>query len=205
MAKIKIASIQHFHLVKDFMKNYFFTHEPISKLLNLNENEIEIFMHEILPDILNENLSLISFNDNNELNGCVLCEDFYNKIRNENNYVFNKKFLPLFSLLEELDQIYITNNEINKNETFHLFMIATNEKGLSVEMTNFALEYAKKNHFKNAILEATGPISQFIAHQKLNFQILKRVYYNDFTYDNTHIFKGIEGTDCCILFEKKLS
>lgn len=205
MAKIKIAGIQHFHLVKDFMKNYFFTHEPISKLLNLNENEIEIFMHEILPNILKENLSFISLNENNEINGCVLCEDFYSRISTNEAFQFNKKFLPLFTLLEELDAVYISKNEIQKNDTFHLLMIATNEKGLSVEMTNFALEYAKKNHFKNAILEATGPISQFIAHQKLNFQILKRVYYNDFTFDNTHIFKGIEGTDCCILFEKKIS
>lgn len=189
---------------KSFLLNHFFPAEPISKVLNLELNEISTFLDYLIEKAVEEQLSVIAKDDLNNIIGCIISQDYFQVEPNKTPQI-SPKFDSLFALLDELAIPFIEKNEAMLSNYIHILIIATSIKGISSELTEYALQIGKKKGYTKAVLEATGVISQGLVQHKLNFVELNRILYSEFKFNNKLVFENITTSDSCVFFEKSLS
>lgn len=160
--------------------------EPMSKHLGLKSNDFSKWSSNVIMNCIDNRMSFVAKNDDNKIYGCIISEPL-NLISQIPEYNEAK---PIFNILDSLyDKLpkYVINNK-----TLHLYLAATatESSGLGVcyKLCKFTIAKAKKYGYKYIIAELTSPITQKILLDKLGFQNI-----NEIIYDNDVNFKGCPG------------
>ena len=116
--------------------------------------------------------------------------------------------MPVFALLETLDQSTDKFDNVKPGEVFHPFMVGvdpnSNIKGLAVLMSEKSLALAKAKGYREAVLEATGRASQHIYKNRLGYSTIGSIIYREFEFEGQRPFADMQAADCCELAWKCL-
>jgi hypothetical protein len=205
-----MCSIQFIPLTKSnlesaskLLSEHFFQREPISPLLGLTEDEINFFLDVVLQKAIKDELSVVALNEANEVVGCIISDDYFSNPPDDFSNI-TPKLNPVFLLLKKLGDEFRSIYPFEENKYYHLFMIATNEKGIATPLTDEAIKLALSKGYKYAVLEATGTISQHIAENSLNFKELTTIKYSEFEFKGDKIFESILDSDACKFYIKEI-
>jgi len=207
---LNISLLEDFHIIKasECLAKAFLK-EPMAETLKISYNMMREFCLKVVSKAAKESkLSVVAIGPLNEqIVGVCINKDLLDPPINEDDLV-NKKFYPIFELLDELDNRYRKENKINPNEMFHTLMIAVDSnsksKNISSSLLEASFEIAKKRGYKKAIMEATGPISQHIAINKFGYKEFTSIKYSDYQFKNNYVFKHITNAPSCKLLTKEL-
>jgi PHD/YefM family antitoxin component YafN of YafNO toxin-antitoxin module len=185
------------------LMDYFFTQEPMVKALNISRESIEPYVKELIEKAIDDRLSFVQLNDNQEVVAVVIAEDYFGE-PSDTLLELSAGLEPVFALLEKVGSTFCANNLMKTNRFYHLLMIASAEKGAATFITKVALEFAKKKGFVSAVVEATGTISQHIIQNTFHFKELQAVPYANFEYNGKKVFEDITTSEACKFYEKEL-
>ncbi|MBI1837108.1 MAG: hypothetical protein HYR91_07565 [Flavobacteriia bacterium] len=195
---------EHFEATKKCLFDNFFGIEPMTKVLQISSEEIDLFLEVILGKAAHEGLSLVAINSKDEIVGCIISDDYFGETA-PGFELISDKFHPIFCLLEELGTKFRASKKPNLNAYFHLFMITTKQRGIAKELTNKAIDLARNKGFKYAILEATGPTSQHISENTFHFEEIDKIEYSNFKIANKLIFQAVSDAQDCKLYLRNLN
>lgn len=173
--------------------------EPPAVAMGLTEAELEQFVRLLCPNAAEEQLTIIAQDQRGQIVGVMLSDDFALPPDPE-PHAFSAKFLPIFSMLEGLDQQYRRDRTIAPGRYLHLFMLAVDDRfagqGIAQRMIDACLENGRRKGFRYAVTEATGVVSQHV-FGKLGFKERFRTSYQDYRFEGRAVFRSIrvhEGT-----------
>ena len=194
------------HAVAQLLASAFSASEPPAVAMGLTEAELEQFVRLLCPKAADEQLTIVAQAEDGEFAGVMLSDDFAAPPDLSPNS-FSEKFLPIFAMLEKLDEQYRNNREILPGQYLHLFMLAVDERfagrGIAQRMIFASLENARRKGFRYAVTEATGAVSQHV-FGKLGFQERHRVLYQDYRFENRAVFSSIRGHAGTLLMDLAL-
>ena len=181
--------------------------EPMAKALGITPDEYYFFAKIVCEKAVKDGLSIVAKDKKNgKLIGFSISEDLESEPPEELEKI-NEKLHPIMELLTILDEKYKKFHTIKKGQIFHLYMVGVTK---SFEKQNIAtilleenLKLAKLYNFSGAIVEATGYVSQHIIRDKLGFNEKFAIEYKSFAYNKKNVFKNIDNSNRCILFEKR--
>ena len=137
--------------------------DPLVKALEITKKEFYPFAEIICKFAISENLSYIAQHPiTGDVVGFMIASDLFNEsdekiVLSYENLI---KLYPILDLLEILEKQYMKNNNLNKGQNFHCFMIGVKEKyrnkNIAKNLLNLGLAKAKEKQFECAIAEATG-------------------------------------------------
>ena len=185
----------------------FLFHEPMTRVIGLSEGEFRYFLEIQVGKAIKDELSVVAIDqENGQLVGCFISEDFVTTPPQGFEKV-TPKLLPIFDLLETLDNQYKDKNPVEPGKLLRMFMAGVYKEyagtNITVKATRLMEETAKSRHYRACIAEATNPISQHIL-EKLGYTELHSLLYKDYTYKGEHVFKDVTFGDSCKLFYKEL-
>lgn len=118
------------------------------------------------------------------------------------------KFLPIFALLETLDERYRTGRSILQGQYLHLFMLGVDQeftgRGIAQRLVSTCLSHGLRKGYTHAVTEATGVISQGV-FRKLGFEERERASYQDFKHEGQAVFRSIRGHEATLLMDRQLT
>lgn len=120
----------------------------------------------------------------------------------------SSKFIPIFCLLQSLEDRYKKGKQIDLHEYLHLYMLAVapQHRGKSIARTlvSVALEHGVGQGYKVALTEAANPTSQHI-FSKAGFMPRFELPYGQFTYQDDRVFAAITNSGGVALMDKHLN
>ncbi|ETW92076.1 MAG: hypothetical protein ETSY1_45285 [Candidatus Entotheonella factor] len=145
----------------------FSTGEPMAKSLGITEEEFLVFAEILCKRAVKEELSIIArCQKTDHIIGCCIAEDFTTEILGDLKEI-NPNFIPIFALLNELDEKYKKQHMIQKNEILHGLMLGVlktySRLDIGKNLTELVCALGKARGYKAAITEATSPITQHMA------------------------------------------
>jgi len=181
--------------------------EPPAVAMGLSSGDLEQFLRLFAPAAIADELTIIARSrESGKLAGVLLTDDFAGSSTLDLNRI-STKFLPIFSMLETLDEQYRTGKTISTGQYLHLFMLAVDAqftgRGIAQRMVKECLENGLRKNYRMALTEATGRVSQSVFH-KLGFGDRFSVSYRHFKYEGRFVFASIEGHDRAILMDRSL-
>jgi len=192
--------------VVDCISKTFSEKEPLSKALLLKSEELESFVSSVSSRSIKNGLTFIARNRQNQLVGCLLCEDFMAPPFDEANQ-FHPKLAPIWALLDELDNSFKSSNSFKQGQIIHFLMVGAYKEyskfSIGLNLIKFAESSAKEKQFQGVIAEATGPVSQHI-FKKIGYDTLMKIEYSRYTYLDNPIFSNIQDCSSCDLVYKNI-
>lgn len=185
-----------------------FMDEPMQTVLDTTYEDILEFMEHTVRHAMPTGLSVIAVDiKTDKVVAANINKDLLEEPVGEND-PFSDKLLPIFMLLDELDQFYHQHYQVQPGEVYHNLMMATDtnyrNQDLSNQFFKACIDIAREKGFKTMLTELTGPVSQHICVQKLDFEVLHAINYADFCYNGTYPFKGINGAEKCVLAHRPI-
>jgi len=177
-------------------------HEPMSRALGLKKSDYLPYSDLVCKKAVDERLTIIvRSHRTTKIVGFCINEDFASALEYSKAKI-SPKMQPLLALLEDLDRLHLGDSLPPKRKVFHLYMLGVMKEyanyGLGKELMNRSLKLAKEKGFSEAIVEATGPVSQSIC-RKIPFTEKHAVEYQTFQYGGVPVFRKVEGVTHCRL------
>lgn len=181
--------------------------EPPAVAMGLSFRDLEQFLQLLAPGAIADGLTVLArSSDTGKLAGVLLTDDFASPPALDLNQI-SKKFLPIFSMLETLDEQFRKGRTISAGDYLHLFMLAVDEqfagRKIGQGLVEACLENGLRKGYRKALTEATGRVSQHV-FRKLGFVDRFSVSYQDFRYEDQVVFASIQGHENAILMDKSL-
>ncbi len=181
--------------------------EPPAVAMGLSMEEFEQFLDALALAVIPEGLTLVARSvDTRRLVGVLLTDDFGNPPGIDLGRI-SPKFLPIFAMLELLDEQFRKEMTICRGQWLHLFMLAVDEefagRGIGQELIKRCIENGYRRGYRTALTEATGRISQHI-FRKNGFVQRFCVPYRSFMYEGRLIFASIQGHEGAMLMDRSL-
>jgi ribosomal protein S18 acetylase RimI-like enzyme len=181
--------------------------EPPAMAMGLSLQEMEIFLQLFVPRAIVEGLTLIARSgDTGKLAGAVLTDDFASPPALDLNQI-STKFLPIFSMLETLDEQFRSERTISVGEFLHLYMLGVDGRfagrGIGQGLVSARLDNGIRRGYRTAVTEATGKVSHHL-FRKQGFVDRFSVSYRDFLYEDKLVFAAIQGHEQATLMDKTL-
>jgi GNAT superfamily N-acetyltransferase len=181
--------------------------EPPAVAMGLSFRDMEEFLRLFAPGAIAEELTIVARGrDTGKLAGVLLTDDFAAPPAVDLSQI-SRKFLPIFSMLEALDEQYRRGKTISAGECMHLFMLGVDGAfvgcGIGQGLVKACLEHGIRKGYRMAVTEATGNVSQRV-FRKNGFVERFRVTYRDFLYEGEAVFGSIEGHENAILMDRSL-
>ncbi len=185
----------------------FSAREPPAVAMGLSYDDLATFVRQLIPCAADAGLSAVARPASaGDAVGVMLNDDFGRPFP-INSSAISQKFLPIFSMLGELDDLYRESRAVGKGECLHLFMLAVDPpftgKGVAQRLVETSLQLAKTKGYRYAVTEATGLISQRV-FRKLGFEERFRTSYADYKYREQSVFASIVAHDGTALMERSL-
>lgn len=182
--------------------------EPMTRSLGITVEELYDFATLVCQKAAREGLSIVAKSQQTgKLMGCLMAEDFVTE-PTEGLPGVTPKFAPILALLGELDGYYTQRHTVHKNDILHLFMVGVFEQyrrlNICKNLTAASEQLGKAKHCKGVIVEATGPISQYIVMEDKKYNMVTSILYKEFEFHHNRIFAWITDCDSCILAYKEL-
>ncbi len=181
--------------------------DPPAVAVGLSCNEMKRFLQLIVPRVIPDGLTVVARSeDDGRLAGVFLSDDFASPPELDPGQ-FNSKLLPIFSMLETLDEQFRRGKTIAAGEYLHLFMLGVNAqfsgRGIAQGLVQASIDNGRRKGYRTALTEATGKVSQHI-FRKNGFMDRFSVAYRDFVYENKTVFASIREHDKAILMDRLL-
>jgi GNAT superfamily N-acetyltransferase len=120
----------------------------------------------------------------------------------------SEKFLPMFTLLDQLDARYQRDKIIEPGVYLHLLLlgVARPFTGRQVAQRLIAVceENGRRKGYRMAVTEASGNVSQHI-FRKQGYADRFQMSYQEYRYEGMPVFASIEGHSGVILMDKILA
>lgn len=176
-----------------------FLSEPMVKALRISFKEMLSATKQICNNFAGQELSLIALNDKRQVVGGIISYDTRNEPPRIN---VSDKFIPLFTLLDELEKG--ENADFNE-PVLCQFMIGINSafsgRNIGRNLIRLNNQLAKINGFKAVKASVTGPVSQHIFAAQ-GYKIAKSIFYKNFSGKKD--FNSINECESCQLVYKKI-
>jgi ribosomal protein S18 acetylase RimI-like enzyme len=181
--------------------------EPPAVAMGLTLRDLQQFLQRFAPRAITDGLTLVARSrDTGKLAGVLLTDDFASPPALDLNQI-SKKFLPIFSMLETLDEQFRGGRTILAGEFLHLYMLGVDRqlagRGIAQGLVKACLDNGFRRGYQMAVTEATGRVSQRV-FRKQGFEERFKVSYQDFMYDDKVVFASIQGHENAILMDKSL-
>src|ERR1700739_2231533 len=167
--------------------------EPPAVAMGLSFQELEHCLQLFAPRDIAEGLTIVARSRPGTLAGVLLSDDFGLASTLDVNQI-SPKFLPVFSMLETLDEQFRRGKTITAGEYLHLFMLGVHGqfagRGIAQGMVAACLENGPPKGYRAALAEATGNVSQRV-FRKQGFVDRFSVAYRDFRYEDKLVFASI--------------
>lgn len=182
--------------------------EPPAVAMALTAADFEQFLQLVVPRVIADELTVVSRSGKTGTLAGVLFTDDFAKPSTLDLTKINPKFLPIFSMLDALDQQFREGKTISPGEYLHLFMLGVERqfagRGIGQELIKACLDNGSRRGYRTALTEATGRVSQHI-FRKNGFTDQFSVAYSNFTYQNRLVFASICEHEEAILMDRSLS
>ena len=190
----------------DVIATAFSAGDPPAVAMGLSLAELRVFLKLLAPGAVEDGLTIVARTADGEVAGALLSDDFGAPPPLDAEQ-FSPRFLPIFALLDSLDDRYRSGCEITRGEYLHLFMLAVDARfsgrGIAQGLIRACLENGARKGYRWAVTEATGVVSQGV-FRKLGFEERCRVGYREFRYEGEAVFASITGPDGVTLMDKAL-
>ena len=182
--------------------------EPPAVAVGLSVADFEQFLQLALPSVIPNGLTVIARSASaGELAGVLFTDDFATPPAPDLSRI-SPKFLPIFSMLETLDEQFRKGRTILPNHYLHLFMLAVDGRfagqGIGQGLIRACIENGSRKGYRAALTEATGKVSQH-AFRKNGFTDRFSVLYQNFVYENKTVFASIKEHEKAILMDRSLA
>jgi ribosomal protein S18 acetylase RimI-like enzyme len=191
----------------DLIASVFSAAEPPSVAMSVTSADLSEFLQMLAPRALEDGLTVIARSSGSRrLVGALLTDDLAVPPPLDPQR-FSHRFLPIFAMLESMDQRYCNGKELRAGEHLHLFMLAVDPgfggQGIAQRMVGRCVENGARKGYRWAVTEATGVVSQRV-FGKLGFEERFRIRYRDFQHQDQAVFAGITQHDGAALMVKEL-
>ena len=181
--------------------------DPPAVAMGLSCGEMKQFLQLVAPRVILDGLTVVARSaDDGRLAGVFLTDDFASPPELDQGQI-NSKLLPIFSLLEMLDEQFRRGKTIAPGEYLHLFMLGVDaqfaRRVIAQGLVQACIDNGRRKGYRVALTEATGKVSQHI-FRKNGFADRFSVAYRDFAYENKTVFASIREHDKAILMERSL-
>ena len=182
--------------------------EPPAVAMGLSFADFEQFLQIVVPNVIPNGLTVVSRTaDTGELAGVLFTDDFATPPDVDLDRI-SPKFLPIFSMLETLDEQFRQGKAILPNHYLHLFMLAVEARfagqGIGQGLIRACIDNGARKGYRTAVTEATGKVSQH-AFRKNGFADRCSVSYQSFRYENKLVFASIREHEKAILMDRSLA
>lgn len=193
--------------IVDLLARVFSESEPPAVAMGLTFLDLKQFLRLITPEILRASLTVIAREtESGGLVGVLLTDDF--AVPPKVDQTISARFVPIFAMLEALDEQFRREQTVEQGECMHLFMLGVDRRfagaGIAKSMIAACLENGIRKGYRIAVTEATGKISQHV-FRTLGFVDRFKVSYRDFRCDGKVAFARITEHDGALLMERSLS
>lgn len=186
-----------------------FMREPMTRTLNLSYEQVFNDFSKPVEKLAPEGLSFVAIDQDSGLvvGACINKDYTVTPVEDDNGY---SDSLPIFALVDDLDEAATDLADAKADELFHLYILAVDGdyggQGVGYQLADFTTRLAKEKGFKRICSEVTGPISQHITLNKVGFREIARVNYHDFIYQGKKVFADIDTTEVegCLMVLKDL-
>lgn len=182
--------------------------EPPAVAVGLSFIELADLLRLLMPRAVANQLTVVARSAAQDgVAGVMLCDDFAAPPEFDQREI-SRRFLPIFAMLESLDDRYRSGREILEGEYLHLFMLAVDSRfsghGMAQGLVKFCLQNGLKKGYRRAVTEATGLISQRV-FRKLGFEERFRVSYRDYSYNGEAVFASIADHGGAALMDRGMA
>lgn len=182
--------------------------EPPAVAMRLTVEDMEQFLALAVPGVIPHGLTVVSRDaQTGSLTGVLFTDDFAAPPVLDVSRI-SPKFLPIFSMLGELDEQFRNGRTISPGEYLHLFMLAVDAQfagqGIGQTLIRTCIENGTRKGYQIALTEATGKVSQHI-FRKNGFVDRFSVSYQTFTFENRVVFASIREHERAILMERRIT
>lgn len=186
----------------------FSTAEPPAVAMGLSFTELAEFLQLLAPQAVADGLTVVARSCSRDaVVGVLLSDDFAAPTPFDPQRI-SKRFVPIFAMLESLDDQYRHERAIREGEYLHLFMLAVDAQfsgqGIAQRLVECCLENGLRKGYRWAVTEATGVVSQRV-FRKLGFEERFRISYRDYRYGGEAAFASITDHGGAALMDKSLS
>lgn len=186
-----------------------FMREPMTRTLNLTYEQVLNDFSKPVEKLASEGLSYVAVDeDSGHVIGACINKDYtVTPVEDDDGY---SDSLPIFTLVDELDEAASELAGAEKDDIFHLYILAVDSdyagQGVGKDLALQTCELAKAKGFKRICSEVTGPISQHITLNTAGFEEIARVNYHDFVYQGKKVFEAIPKTEVegCLMVYRML-
>jgi hypothetical protein len=205
---IKILEPEDVEEATQCILHNFLSGEPMCSALQLTEDDFELFIRLFTEKSAKEELSVIARHPvTNKFMGCIISEDMATEAP-EGIENMSEKALPIVSLLEELDAEFLSKNPPIPGEFFHMLLCGVYKEFSGLQLTHLLTQesekLAKERGYKLALIEATGPASQYVVKEKMGYKQQEALTYKTFSYNGSYPFASISNCESCLLLSKVL-
>lgn len=181
--------------------------EPPAVAMALTATDFEQFLQLVVPSVIADELTIVSRTETGTLAGVLFTDDFARPLALDLTKI-NPKFLPIFSMLDVLDEQFREGKTISFGKYLHLFMLGVARqftgRGVGQELIKACLDNGSRRGYRTALTEATGKVSQHI-FRKNGFADRFSVGYSNFKYENRMVFASIREHEEATLMDRSLS
>lgn len=120
----------------------------------------------------------------------------------------SEKFLPVFTLIDQLDTQYQQDKTIEPGTDLHILLLGVARYFTGRRVAQYLIaaceENARRKGYRRAVTEASGSVSQHI-FRKLGYTDRSQISYQEYRYQGAPVFASIEGHSGMILMDKALA
>jgi len=202
-----VAQLSDSDEIVGLLAKTFSASEPPAVAMRLSCGEMKQFLRVIAPQIIPHQLTLLArAGASNQPAGVLLTDDFASPPA-LNAAQISPKFLPIFSMLQRLDDDFRAATPALPGTHLHLFMLAVSAQfagcGVAQGLVKACLENGIRRGYRTALTEATGKISQHV-FRKNGFADRCSIPYAEFAYEGRPVFASLREHERAILMDRSL-
>lgn len=186
----------------------FSRYEPPALALGLTAEEFEPQVRRFGPAVAAEGLTIVARSAaTGEMVGASLATDF-TAPPPAGGEPPSEKFLPVFTLIDQLDAQYQRDKTIEPGKYLHLLLLGVARPFMGQQVAQHLVaaceDNARRKGYRVVVTEATGSVSQHI-FRKQGYTARFEISYQEYRYQGSPVFASIEGHSGMILMDKELA
>jgi len=192
----------------DLVCNAFASGSELHKALNISTQEYREFLRPSFNSMLDEDLSLIAFDQQNEqILGCLIACDFCG--HDSPDIQIPERFKPISALLRLLEKQYQEIRQFEPGQCMLIDLVvvspAARELGVYKKLREAAHDMAKVAGFNAVIGEQSSAITQHFCVNRLGHAVMAEIEYASFEFAGAYPFAELEKPPSIQLVEFQIT